>query len=73
MIDCSFCLKPTKPKELNDCDLNPLRKCLENLCDKCYSIHKDYHLNVKDSTLEPMLEQWDSGKRYRSKGNFSMF
>ena len=70
MIDCRFCLRPTNPKNLNDCDLHPTCKCLENLCDSCYSKHKEFHFNKnKNSKIEPMLEQWESGKRIRSKGN----
>ena len=70
MIKCSFCLIPTTPKQLTDCDLHPTEKCLENLCYACYETHKKAHKLDKDSKIiNRMLEGWKSGKKIPQKGN----
>ena len=44
MFDCSFCFKSFPPQQLTDANFDPYKKGLENLCPKCYELHRTYYL-----------------------------
>ena len=73
MIKCSFCLVSAKPNELTDCELEPNKNCLENLCYSCYETHKKAHELDKDNNIiNRMLDSWKLGKCHKVKGNNSI-
>ena len=68
MIECSFCFKKCKPYELRDADeFNKSNEALENLCPKCYEMHRKYYFQ-KNNFMNDFLEHWKKGHIPKNKG-----
>ena len=68
MFDCSFCFKSFPPQQLTDANFDPYKKGLENLCPKCYELHRTNYFN-KNNKMDEFIESWKNGKKPLSKGN----